>query len=244
MTMNLKTNKGNEIIQLLSGRSNVFIIKHASGGVVMVDSSVKHARRQLTWALKQQKIDKIEYLILTHCHYDHAANANFIRNTAGARTVIHKSEAECLSKGVMEIPEGTNVVTDKLVAIARKINFTITVEPCQADIQIDDNFQLPGFEGIMIIHTPGHSKGSVSILVDDEIALVGDTMVNVALFKIFPPFAEDTLLLKQSWQKLLATPCNTFLPSHGNAVNRNDLDIALQELEKKLQSDTEPGQLY
>ena len=193
----------------------------------MVDSSVKPARRFLIWGLEKEKIDKIDYLVLTHCHYDHAANASFIREKMGAKTVIHKDEADYLRRGNMEIPEGTNAVTEKLVAFARKINFTINVEPCEADIEIDDKFAIPGFEGIEIIHTPGHSKGSVSILVDNEIAIVGDSMINVPMFRILPPFAEDIALLKQSWTKLLATGCHTFLPSHGQAVSRDELTKAL-----------------
>lgn len=222
-----KTTNGNEITLLLSGRSNVFIIRHHEGGILMIDSSVKAARRFLSWALEKQRIDKIDYLLLTHCHYDHAANACFIREKTGAKTVIHKSEADFLRTGGMQIPEGTNSFTETLVSIARKINFTITSEPCEVDIEIEDNFTLQGFEGIKIIHTPGHSKGSVSILVDDEIALVGDTMINVPMFRVFPPFAEDTTLLKQSWVKLLSTGCHTFLPSHGHPVSREELNRAL-----------------
>lgn len=195
----------------------------------MVDSSVKPARRFLTWALEKQKIESINYLILTHCHYDHAANANFIRQKTGAMTVIHKSEADYLRQGVMDIPEGTNPFADTLVTIARKINFNFRVEPCEVDIEMEDNLTLQGFDGIVIIHTPGHSKGSVSVLVDDEIAVVGDTMINVALFKVLPPFADDAALLKESWKKLLATGCHTFLPSHGTHISREELNSALQK---------------
>lgn len=218
------TTKGNVVVQLLAGRSNVFLVRMASGGSVLVDTSIKLVRNMLMEGLRMHGAERPEYLVLTHNHFDHAGNAAYIRQRTGAKVAIHESEAAELSNGVMKIPEGTNPFTTGLVNLAGKLDVKLSAEPCEADIVITDHYKLPGLEGIELIHTPGHSKGSLSLIVDNEIAIVGDTMINAFLFKVFPPFADDTSLLRQSWDKLLATGCHTFLPSHGQSLGRGVLE--------------------
>jgi hydroxyacylglutathione hydrolase len=71
-----------------------------------------------------------------------------------------------------------------------------------------------------ILHTPGHTPGSMSLIVDGEIALVGDCMFGVFKGSAFPPFALDTRQMIESWGKLLDTGCRLFLPSHGTSDSR------------------------
>jgi hypothetical protein len=62
--------------------------------------------------------------------------------------------------------------------------------------------------------------GSISLIIDDEIAAVGDAMVGTLPGKIYPPFADDVPELIRSWEILLNTGCGTFLPAHGSAKRR------------------------
>jgi hydroxyacylglutathione hydrolase len=84
-----------------------------------------------------------------------------------------------------------------------------------------------GFEAY-IIHTPGHTIGSMSIVVDNEVALVGDTLFGIFKWSVFPPYANDVKQLVKSWGILLDTNCPVFIPSHGSANSRslvqNDYD--------------------
>jgi glyoxylase-like metal-dependent hydrolase (beta-lactamase superfamily II) len=48
----------------------------------------------------------------------------------------------------------------------------------------------------------------ISIIIDDEIAIVGDAMVGTIPDSIYPPFADDKKLLIKSWKKLLKTAEN------------------------------------
>jgi hydroxyacylglutathione hydrolase len=83
---------------------------------------------------------------------------------------------------------------------------------------VDDRFDLNEFGfNAYLMHNPGHTGGSMSLIVDDEIAIVGDAMFGVFKWSVFPPFAEDSAQMIKSWGKLLATNCSLFLPSHGSA---------------------------
>lgn len=226
----MKTKNNNEVIQLLSGRSNVFLIRGKNGGKIIVDTSIKLVRKMLRAELRRYNSLDASYLILTHHHFDHTANAGWLRRETGLKTIIHSEEAEYLQSGKTKIPEGTYSFTKGLVSLAGSINLDIKSEPCPADIITGDRFDIPEFEGIYTIHTPGHSKGSNSVIIDEEIAIVGDAMINVGFFKVMPPFADDIDALRKSWDRLLDTGCQIFLPSHGSAIKRYELANYVQKV--------------
>jgi hydroxyacylglutathione hydrolase len=72
------------------------------------------------------------------------------------------------------------------------------------------------------MHFLGHTQWSISLIIENEIALVGDTMFGVFPWTAFPPFASDESLMVNSWEKLVETKCKVFIPSHG-AANSRDL---------------------
>jgi glyoxylase-like metal-dependent hydrolase (beta-lactamase superfamily II) len=180
------------------------------------------------WPKLQKRLNKlnvkhIDYLILTHTHFDHVDNARRIREKYGAMVIVHKNEASCLSSGENYVPGGTNFFTRTIVSlVSRHRSPKLRSEPCEYDIVAEEILDLTdmGFNAY-ILHTPGHSSGSVSIIVDDEIALVGDTMFGIFPWSVFPPFADDVKQMTESWGKLLETNCRLFLPGHGTANKRS-----------------------
>jgi hydroxyacylglutathione hydrolase len=74
-----------------------------------------------------------------------------------------------------------------------------------------------------LINTEGHSPGSISIIVDNEVAVAGDAMFGVFKNSIFPPYADNPAEMVKSWKKLLNTGCKIFLPGHGNEIKRERL---------------------
>jgi hydroxyacylglutathione hydrolase len=67
--------------------------------------------------------------------------------------------------------------------------------------------------------------------VDDEIALVGDSMFGIFPGSIFPPLADDTDTMINSWGKLIRTNCRLFIPSHGTA---NNIDLVKREYNRRI----------
>jgi len=216
-----KTKSGYEIIQILSGRSNVFLLTNGEKNI-LIDTSVSRLWNRLQRALDKLSIHTINYLILTHAHFDHAANANKIRKKYNALVIIQKYEAIYLSNGDNILPEGTNIFTRPIVNILGKRFFSeFKYEPCEYDLLVDSCFDLEnlGFIGYLI-HTPGHTIGSMSLVVDNEVAIVGDSMFGIFKWSVFPPYAENPEQLIQSWGKLLETNCSVFIPSHGTENSR------------------------
>ncbi len=215
------TKSGYEITQIMSGRSNVFLLSNGKNNI-LIDTSVSRLWTKLQKHLEKLGIISIDYLILTHAHYDHAANANRIKEKFKSSVIVHKEEVNYLSNGDNILPNGTTIFTKPIVNILGKRMFSkFKYEPCKPDLLIDAGYDLLdlGFKAC-IIHTPGHTIGSMSLIVDDEIAIVGDTMFGIFNWSVFPPYAENIDLMIISWGKLLETNCSIFLPSHGTANNR------------------------
>ena len=88
----LENKKGYTISQIMSGRSNVFFIESGEK-YFLIDTSTSSNWEKLNSTLKSMGISKIDYLILTHTHHDHAANAKRIKDNYNASVIVHQNEA-------------------------------------------------------------------------------------------------------------------------------------------------------
>jgi hydroxyacylglutathione hydrolase len=216
-----KTKSGYEIIQILAGRSNVFLLTNGNRKV-LIDTSVSRLWTRLQKRLNKLGITKLDYLILTHAHFDHAANASRIKEEYRAQVIIQRNEERYLLRGDNILPKGTTFLTRPIINLFGKRLFPrFKYEPCKPDLLIDSYFDLTewGFNAYLI-HTPGHTIGSMSLIIDDEIAIVGDTLFGVFKGSVFPPYAEYVDQMIKSWGKLLETKCTQFLPAHGTSNSR------------------------
>lgn len=220
------TSSGTKIIRIIGGRSNVFLI---SGGnhQLLVDTGPGFQGKRLIRELQARLKHKLDYLILTHTHFDHAANAGLIESYYNPCILVHRDEAVFLKTGDSPLPYGTNPLTSWMVrnfgkSVAGKVKYQ-GVNRLQS-ISFTTDLSDTGIN-VQLIPTPGHTMGSMSVVVDREIALVGDTIFGVIPGRCYPPFADNQAELIKSWEVLLNTGCRLFLPSHGNAVS----DVTLKK---------------
>jgi glyoxylase-like metal-dependent hydrolase (beta-lactamase superfamily II) len=215
------THGGFKVIRILFGRSNVFLVTNGEKNI-LVDTSPGRVWKKLDKRLKSLHISRVDYLIITHAHYDHAENAHKLKTCYNAQVIAHKIEADDLSSGGNWKVDGTNAFTRFIIKILSKsVAGKMTFESCPTDLLVEDKMDMAGMGfHAYILHTPGHTPGSISLIVDDEIALVGDCMFGVFKGSAFPPFGLDTRQMIESWGKLLDTGCRIFLPSHGTADSR------------------------
>ena len=96
----------------------------------------------------------------------------------------------------------------------------VSIKPCKVDIIIEeDDYSLSEF-GIKgkIVFTPGHSPGSISVVLNSGDAFVGDLAMNglpLTLGPNLPIFAEDMSVLENSWRKLIDLGVKKIYPAHG-----------------------------
>ena len=214
------------IYQILEGRSNSFLI-NSQNNYILIDTGRANSWKKLSSKLDDiLGKDKLSCLILTHTHFDHVENADKIKEKYKSMIIVHQSESEYLMLGNSPLPKGSNLATGFMTEVlGKKLESRYQYEKVNPDIIVDQRYDLIDFEfNAHIIHTPGHSKGSLSIIIDNEIAIVGDAMFGVFGNSIYPPFADDPETMVKSWIKLINTNCDLFLPGHGKEISRKLLE--------------------
>ncbi len=212
------------IYQLLDGFFNAYLIQDHQE-YFLIDTGRKKSFSDLEQRIKKIIGDQpLRYLILTHTHYDHCENAASIKNSFGVKILVSISESGYLKQGSTPLPQGTNLFTKVLSNLGnRHATSWYLYDSVVPDIEITESYSINN--SVRIISTPGHSVGSLSIVVKDRYAIVGDALFGSPRGSVLPHFADDELLLFETWKKLLGdTNCHTFLPGHGKPISRQRLE--------------------
>ena len=208
-------------IQIIKGRvGNCYIIKHE--GTILVDAGMPGEFNKFSKKLKNASIDpeEIKAIVITHCHWDHIGCAKKIKDMTGAKVVVQKYEKDFLVKGELTIPPSVTRWGKILAVFLKGWSKKFSIEPSEVDIVIgEEDYSLEEF-GIKgkIVFTPGHSPGSISVVLDSGEAFIGDMAMNGLPLTIgpnLPIFAEDISALKNSWRKLIGKGAKKIYPAHG-----------------------------
>lgn len=233
------TADGQTIHRVLSGRSNAFLLS-CEGNHVLIDTGRTNSFRRLNRNLDQLQVPKdgLAALVLTHAHFDHAENARRMQDTHQTALIIQQEESNDLSRGANPVIHGTNHLTKALTdLLGERVLALAHYTPAPADTTFDETLDLNPFGvNAYLLHTPGHSPGSASVIVNREIALVGDALIGEFPNAVFPPFADQPVIMIQSWKKLLDTGCSLFLPAHGGGITRELLQREYEKYRKKVQA--------
>lgn len=230
MTEWLLHNKS-KIIQVLSGRSNVYLIQSGTNSI-LIDTGKKNVRTALVSKLKKLGVTNLNWLILTHTHFDHCQNAAFLKKEFNARIIVSKRAEQSIKQGYTPLPSGTNAFSKIILNFGKKLGATkFSYETFKVDNFINSETILEDKTlNIRILPTPGHSSDSISIVVNNEIAFVGDTLFGIFPNSVFPPYANEPQQLSMQWEKLYDTGCSVFLPGHGRPIPKKLLKKCLLKL--------------
>jgi glyoxylase-like metal-dependent hydrolase (beta-lactamase superfamily II) len=232
----------NQILSFKLGFTNNFLIK-LKKGYILVDTSHAKKYNQFLKELRKEKIDvrEILYLILTHHHDDHSGFVNKILANSQAKIIIHENAIHLLQLGTHDKRgEHWNWIVDGVLSSFTKLqkhNFPPIIIR-EKDIILKNNKQKNlstlGIKG-RIITTPGHSNDSISLILNDGNAIIGDTamnMLNLGETKYRPFFIQDLDKIYQSWKKLIQFGARILHPSHGKAFPIEKLSNELLLAEK------------
>ena len=163
---------------------------------------------------------KIDLIILTHAHWDHIGSVQALVQLTGARLAVHTDERAIVERGLKSMPPAVTLWGAIFGVILRASLPFIVILPTPVDIEIgNDGLSLEpyGVSG-RVVYTPGHSPGSVSIVLDSGEAFVGDMAMNglpLTRRPDLPIFAEEIGMVKESWRKLLKLGVTMVFPAHG-----------------------------
>ena len=172
-----------QVIPLRLKMSNAFLIQGEK--LCLVDTGSPNEMPAITKAINEvgAKVRDLSIIIHTHAHYDHCGCTANLKQSTAAPTLIHRSDLDFLSKGQNATLIPINWFGKMLMPFLKK-KYT----PVQPDIIIEEEFDLHpyGIPG-RIVPTPGHTPGSISILLNNREAIVGDLFGGGKLLGLFQP---------------------------------------------------------
>jgi len=221
-----------KIIPIMAGVGHCYLVIH-TGGYFLVDTGSPGYGDKIINHITSRglNINDLQFIFLTHTHYDHAGNARLIKKASSAPILVHRSEGSFLAAGWHEVPGGTNPLFKVISWLGRHFSPShAQFEAVEADILFDEKYSTEELGArAIILHTPGHTTGSSSLLIDEQL-LGGDSIFNIA-GKIWPPFANDEAMLLKTWQKLNDLEVDNFYPAHGKRFSKSVFE---RELKKRL----------
>ncbi len=231
----IKTHKGIAIGRLLYGKNNVYYIHHPNSNIIVDTGQPSRRKKLYKRILKNEYLQgKLDYLILTHTHFDHCRNAAFLKQAFKLKIICSQIEATSLEKGFTKAPRGTNYFTDFISFLGSKFPKILSYQAVSPDIEVEQSFTIPEAEEIKIFLSPGHTQGSLSIIVDDSVILSGDNLFGIIPRRVYPPFADDKKQLMHSWESYLNTNADLFLPGHGKPIKSSLLKKQWEKYSKKI----------
>jgi len=212
-----------QIIPFRTSINTAYILKDR--GTVLVDAGFKGATKEFSELLASHQIkpEEIQLIIPTHGDFDHAGGAGELRELTGAKIALHEKDREIVEKGIFHWPNGVS----PWGKISRALLMPFMIKkvcpsPTKVDLVLgDDGLSLKeyGIDG-QVVYTPGHTYGSVSVILESGDAFVGCLAHNRLPFGFkpkLPIYALDIKLLKESWVKVINMGAQTIWPGHGQA---------------------------
>jgi glyoxylase-like metal-dependent hydrolase (beta-lactamase superfamily II) len=184
--------------------NNTYIITdEVTGDVAVVDPSFR--LRALLESVDSMKY-KVKLILLTHRHFDHLLGAAALKELTGAKIAIH-----ALDKDGLTDPEISRA------AFQGRLSADVQT-PVSADIHLTDGDLLYlGKTEIEVLHTPGHTEGSVCFMIGNAL-FSGDTLFAGDIGRTDLPTG-DMDDMRRSLRNIAARPgIGAVYPGHGEAT--------------------------
>ena len=225
--LKMSLNTSLSVIPIKLGYVKSFLIK--GDKAVIVDTGYPGNGERILDSLRENLINPsdISLIIITHGHIDHYGSADELRKLTGAPVAMHRTDAEYIRKGIHYIGMPTCLPARIFKSLFIKKD-PILSKSLEVDIAFETNIDLKEF-GIngSIIHTPGHTAGSVSIILSGGTAIIGDLIMGGILRKRtphYPLFASDFFQLKESIREILALSPKIIHASHGGPFTKQAVE--------------------
>ena len=221
---NIKRIKASSNAYLVQNNGHLFMIDSGAGDIANIEKACQEFGHELF---------DLELIIITHAHWDHVANVKKLKNLTGALVIAQQKAEDNLLQGSASFPEGTSLFNKLLIYFIQFFSSNGGSFPSlRPDILVNEVFSLQnlGIDG-RVDAVPGHTQGSLAVIIDSKHCFIGDTMFNLFPWSVYPLFANHEEHLKKSWQHLNKfISIETFYPGHGKPFSRKKFIKSYQKI--------------
>jgi glyoxylase-like metal-dependent hydrolase (beta-lactamase superfamily II) len=191
------------------GPRGLFAYLVRAGRPIIVDAGTPGNAPRILEALSAEGIDPhdVALILITHGHTDHTGSAADLKEATGAPVAIQALDAPALEAGDSMPVVGRTPAAQRLVEqmAAGRAERLLAMKPLTPDIVVDEERSLADL-GIAarLIHTPGHTPGGLTLLLDSGEAIVGDLIATGPEGRAdLPYFADDVPALEDSIRRVI-----------------------------------------
>jgi glyoxylase-like metal-dependent hydrolase (beta-lactamase superfamily II) len=152
-------------------------------------------------------MDDLGRIICTHAHPDHIGGVRELAGDRGVEVLMHPADLAGLNVTLRDAVANRN--RSQLIAY-------FTRHPGEAT-PVEDGQLLPILGGLQVVHTPGHTPGSICLyLVRDRLLFTGDALQRIRGKVTYASafFSEDLALARASVARLAALDVETIAFAH------------------------------
>jgi glyoxylase-like metal-dependent hydrolase (beta-lactamase superfamily II) len=200
---------------LCFGFFNCYLLIGENGNI-LVDTAMPKNRMSL---LAQVENRDVRLILLTHGHLDHVGNAAFLATKLGVPIALCQDDYPLITNKKLEL--STDKAAGKIILpflkIMAKRNKIETFVP--VFVKEGDSLLNYGVDGV-IVALPGHTDGSIGVLLSGEKLISGDATMDV--------FYSNRLEMRNSLQKIIKMGVSEIYPGHGDVLKSEDISHILQ----------------
>ena len=207
------------------GFVNAFLLR-AKEGYILIDTGIAQQWTRLETELVKAGClpAKLKLVIITHGDFDHTGNCAKLQRKYQAKIAMHVADTAMVKAGV-PLQRQTHTLKGKLMQLVGKlVSRWSRFDTFDPDILLADGQNLQEYGlAAWVIHTPGHTKGSIAILTETGQLFVGDTLANRGRPEI-APFIQDYPELRDSIAELKRLKATDVYPGHGKPFSFKALE--------------------
>lgn len=169
-----------ENVQRIScGSVNCFLVKSV-GSAILVDTGREAYKEKILRICTADPEAPVRLIVLTHGHVDHVQNAAFLANTLGIPIAMHEEDFSLLADNRRQALLFSGLL-GKLMLLATNRSFQKDkITPFSPAFYLKDGDSLSGYGvNAKVVALPGHTRGSIGLLVGEHFLIVGDAMMNL-----------------------------------------------------------------
>ena len=182
-------------------------------------------------------LEHVGLIVLTHYHPDHTGGLAKLVEATSAKVAVHRLEAGFLTG---EEPAPNPFHHPLLATVTQPFVRLMYSDPVEVHYLLDDGDVLPLGENVSIVHTPGHSPGSICLYLESVKALIVGDALQYRFRRLSPPawwVTSDYHQAVQSLKKLMAYDFQIICFSHFPAL-RLDARGVLGRLIRNMNGET------
>jgi len=200
--------------------ANVYLL--VDDGLTLVDTGFLGRTDRILEQIKElgYSPSDITRIIITHHHADHVGSLAELKRVTQAKIIAHPADAPYIDGTLSQPGPARPQWLSRGLAC---LNWLWSAEPVTVDVLVNDGDELPILGGIKILHTPGHTPGSICLyLQDKDLLIAGDLLAN--RFGLRLPsrgFTVDIAQEKQSIKRIACLEFDIICFGHGSPIMYN-----------------------